>query len=48
MMQEYYKWCELNPNATEEEKKEKWDYFFRLVQMRAALIDAFVSLRFQK
>ena len=29
MMQEYYRWCELNPNATEEEKKGKMGLLFQ-------------------
>lgn len=45
MGEEYRKWCEQHPNATDEEQQEAFERYFRMLEVRNLVGCMLLSLR---
>lgn len=45
MFQEYYKWCEKHPEATDEEKDEAWNRCIRMLEARQLVFELLLLYR---
>lgn len=46
MGEEYRRWLEAHPNATEEEKKKAWENYMKKLEARRLVAEMLVSLRY--
>lgn len=45
MGEEYYRWLEAHPNATEEEKEKAWNKYLEILQVRNYITNMLLAYR---